>query len=184
MRELSSLMARLQAGGDNATRNGAEQSMLLRAIDSMVLDAYGLEDRLQRRLLGYFAGFRRPGGHAFYGLDVAFGDGSGQIGGSVEDTYVVTGQVTNLSEDGLRIEVWLTGFNADEPFWAAIPDGFPGWCLRKDVAFEGYLSRVSAREQRPMLDLLTRLRPIEFSYASNDELISWLSSPDSQGLGI
>jgi hypothetical protein len=150
----------------------AGYAAVISTIDELVLDAYGVDADGREAIQRLFTGHHRPG---LGGYEVRAPGHETRDQANDGRVWTVTGQVLDvLPQDG-AVRLWISGYNGDEPFSAKVPEAMPGWALRRERAFQAKLPWELRQMDPPPIERLVSFRPLEFSYASTEELLGLVS---------
>ena len=147
---------------------------LILSIDSLILEAFKIDGEGRSMLNKYFAGYRRPGVEwGGYGQPI-----NGAAATSSDRKWPVTGQVIEVDADNNTLQIWVRGYNDDQPFSILIPEAMPGWTLRPEVAFDAEVSWQVRDSNQLRANDLTNFRPLNFSYSQTEDLLELLKNPN------
>lgn len=152
---------------------GDQYEAKVEELDALVLDAYGVDAAGREALRSLFVGHRRPG---HVGVLRTTPDAERQRPAHSGRTWLVTGQVIETLPQEGAVRLWISGYNGDEPFLAPIPDTMPGWALRRDCAFQARLPWDFREQDPPPVERLLGFQPLEFAFASTDQLVDMLAT--------
>ncbi len=159
--------------GAVAEGGAADVEQLVRQIDAIVFDAFGIDHELREHIYQYFSQFRRPGSQwtATAAPTVASDD-------TPQARHVtITGRVLHINALARHIRLWISGYNDDEDFDIPILDEMPGWLLQDNQDFQADAPWDGRDPDDVPIEHLTNYRPLDYAYLSEDALTGLLNDP-------
>ena len=146
---------------------------LVLTVDDLVCEAFGVGQDGRMMLSKYFSGYRRPG--------LEWKGYTQQIHTNTETPgsrqWPITGQILQVDAENETLTLWARGYNEEQPLQADIPESLPGWALREGVRFKAEIPWESRGSEQLIVNELTNFRPLDFSHASTEQLVSLLKNP-------
>jgi len=146
---------------------------LVRELDEILFDAYGVEGQERKAVLDLFRGFQRPG-REWTEVDFRPASEARGPGERPRRCWTMTSFVQEVRLDKGTIVLWVRGMGEDNPIEMGIPPLMPGWGLREDVAFRFKVPRVDGPPGELEPEALFDFELIPYSYLSEDELLERL----------
>ena len=173
VREVMGLKRRQLVGSSKRYPNAKAIRELVLKADDLVCEAFGVGEDGRTLLSKYFSGYRRPGlewkGYSRPILANTVTSSGRQ--------WPITGQVLQVDAENDALTLWVRGYNEEQPLQAEIPESMPGWALREGVKFKAEIPWESRGSEQLIVNELTNFRPLDFSYASTEQLVSLLKNP-------
>ncbi|MDO8684107.1 MAG: N-6 DNA methylase [Armatimonadota bacterium] len=143
-------------------RDSVQRFEVFRAIDSILLDAYGLSYSDRVWLAELFADFAPPK------EDLWRLPPHDDPAAKLPVGPIVTGVVEDVDACGERMRVWFTELEADsEGIWIPVPADWPGWALHCPAHFSAQLA--SGAIDTP---IFVNVSPLDYGYLSDEELLT------------
>ena len=141
---------------------------LVRSIDDLVMEAYGLDEDAREAIRRLFGGFARPG--CEWKGKIARHAAEQPVRRPAGRMWRVVGSTVDVDIAREAVLIWVRGLTGDDPVWVTAWQNMPGWSLQPGACFEADVPW----DERHVTDIShlhpMAFRPLEFGYLSDDDL--------------